>query len=105
MRRVEGREGGQSGDLELILQQPDRRSLRNPNDASSRQQQQQQQQEVSLVVKQDETMQSVKRRMSVSMGVSEAQMAILLGISADGADDNTIAADIAIAAGIIEEEE
>jgi hypothetical protein len=102
MRRVEGREGGQSGDLELILQQPDRR--RNPNDASSRQQQQQQQ-EVSLVVKQDETMQSVKRRMSVSMGVSEAQMAILLGISADGADDNTIAADIAIAAGIIEEEE
>jgi hypothetical protein len=104
MRRVEGREGGQSGDLELILQQPDRR--RNPNDASSRQQQQQQQQqEVSLVVKQDETMQSVKRRMSVSMGVSEAQMAILLGISADGADDNTIAADIAIAAGIIEEEE
>jgi hypothetical protein len=103
MRRVEGREGGQSGDLELILQQPDRRSLRNPNDASSRQQQQQQ--EVSLVVKQDETMQSVKRRMSVSMGVSEAQMAILLGISADGADDNTIAADIAIAAGIIEEEE
>jgi hypothetical protein len=103
MRRVEGREGGQSGDLELILQQPDRRSLRNPNDASSRQQQQQQ--EVSLVVKQDETMQSVKRRMSVSMGVSEAQMAILLGISADGADDNTIAADIAIAAGIIEEED
>ena len=102
MRRVEGREGGQSGDLELILQQPDRR--RNPNDASSRQQQQQQK-EVSLVVKQDETMQSVKRRMSVSMGVSEAQMAILLGISADGADDNTIAADIAIAAGIIEEEE
>ena len=102
MRRVEGREGGQSGDLELILQQPDRR--RNPNDASSRQQQQQQQ-EVSLVVKQDETMQSVKRRMSVSMGVSEAQMAILLGISADGADDNTIAADIAIAAGIIEEED
>ena len=101
MRRVEGREGGQSGDLELILQQPDRR--RNPNDASSRQQQQQQQQkEVSLVVKQDETMQSVKRRMSVSMGVSEAQMAILLGISADGADDNTIAADIA---GIIEEED
>jgi hypothetical protein len=103
MRRVEGREGGQSGDLELILQQPDRR--RNPNDASSRQQQQQQRKEVSLVVKQDETMQSVKRRMSVSMGVSEAQMAILLGISADGADDNTIAADIAIAAGIIEEEE
>jgi len=102
MRRVEGREGGQSGDLELILQQPDRR--RNPNDANSRQQQQQQK-EVSLVVKQDETMQSVKRRMSVSMGVSEAQMAILLGISADGADDNTIAADIAIAAGIIEEED